>query len=158
VLNNFTDHIDVVFDRDMDPTSFTPDSIVNMTGPAGLIAPLRNYKTTAAPQIIPDRPNAVAIAPLDSFILVPDDLIIGSLSVTVDISHARDSDLKAVLFAPDGTAIQLFANVGGLGANFAGTTFDDSASLPITFGVAPFAGVFQPQQPLNMLIGHGAKG
>src|SRR5207253_1811956 len=87
VLNNFADHIDIVFDRDMDPTSFTPDAIVNMTGPAGLIAPLRNYKSTAGVQVIPDRPGPIAaVAPLDSFILVPDDLTIGSLSVSVDIS------------------------------------------------------------------------
>jgi subtilisin-like proprotein convertase family protein len=159
VLNNFVDHVDVVFDRDMDPNSFTPASILNMTGPAGLIAPLRDYKTTFTPQVIPDRPNTVAITPLDSFLLVPDDLPIGALSVTVNISHARDHDLVAYLFAPDGTRVQLFQQVGGaVGADFTGTTFDDSAAVPITFGVAPFAGVFRPAQPLNALIGHNAKG
>src|SRR5262249_47420869 len=37
VLNGINDKLDVVFDRDMDPTSFTPADILRIVGPAGPI-------------------------------------------------------------------------------------------------------------------------
>ena len=37
VLNNTASFIDVVFDRDMDPSSFTPAQVLQVMGPAGLV-------------------------------------------------------------------------------------------------------------------------
>ncbi len=69
---------------------------------------------------------------------------ITGLTITLNISHTFDSDLTATLIAPDGTPVTLFANVGGSGQNFSGTTFSDSATRSINSGVAPFSGTYQP--------------
>src|SRR5205807_1803531 len=52
--------------------------------------------------------------------------------------------LSATLIAPDGTQVQLFANVGGTGANFTNTIFDKNAASAIGTGTAPFTGSFRP--------------
>jgi len=66
------------------------------------------------------------------------------VDVRLDITHTRDSDLSAVLVAPDGTEVLLFANLGGSGDNYSLTLFDDQADNLITDGAAPFQGTFQP--------------
>jgi subtilisin-like proprotein convertase family protein len=49
VLNDTVGAIDVTFDRDMDPASFAPASILRVQGPAGLIAPAAGEAFTFAP-------------------------------------------------------------------------------------------------------------
>jgi subtilisin-like proprotein convertase family protein len=108
-------------------------------------------------QTIPDAPAG----PATSTIVVPDDggvLKVAALRVRLDVSHGRDGDLTAVLIAPDGTRVTLFAGVGGSGVNFTGTILDDAAAIPITTGVAPFPGSFRPQQPLAALAGKDLQG
>lgn len=39
ILNGTTSSVDVIFDRDMDPTTFTPSSVLRVLGPAGAIGP-----------------------------------------------------------------------------------------------------------------------
>ncbi len=47
---------------------------------------------------------------------------------------------------------------GSSGDNFTGTTFDDSATTPISSGTAPFSGSFKPETPLAALNGIAANG
>ena len=78
------------------------------------------------------------------------------VTVSVDITYPNDADLAAVLIAPDGTQVPLFANVGGQG--FPNTTFDDAAETPITQATAPFTGTYQPIGMLSNLVGLDASG
>jgi len=79
---------------------------------------------------------------------------------TVSITHPYDQDLSGWLIAPDGTTVDLFANVGGNGANFTGTVFDDSAQMSIQDANArpPFAGTFKPKGLLSAFIGENITG
>jgi len=83
-------------------------------------------------------------------------LDIGSLSgsvtdvnVSLDITHACDSDLAAYLVGPTGQRVLLFSGLGGNGDNFTNTTFDDEVGTSITQGVAPFSGTYRPQARLS---------
>ncbi|MDB5336396.1 MAG: Protein of unknown function precursor containing a C-terminal secretion signal, partial [Planctomycetaceae bacterium] len=71
------------------------------------------------------------------------------LNVTLSIDHTRDSDLSVFLVSPQGTRVQLFNNVGGVGQNFTSTTFDSQANTAIDLGAAPFTGTFSPQGTLS---------
>ncbi len=83
---------------------------------------------------------------------------ISDLNVRLNITHTWDSDLAAVLVAPDGTEIVLFDGVGGSGDNFNNTLFDDEASIGIGSGVAPFTGSYRPQESLTAFDGKNANG
>ncbi|MBC8107880.1 MAG: S8 family serine peptidase [Anaerolineae bacterium] len=80
------------------------------------------------------------------------------VTVTLSIAHTFDSDLSVVLISPTGTRVTLFDGVGGSGDNFNNTTFDDRAALLITFGNAPFAGTYRPQQALTAFEGEAGNG
>jgi len=73
------------------------------------------------------------------------------INVKLNISHTRDSDLILTLISPSGTRITLANRVGGSGDHFTNTIFDDAASVAISLGSAPFAGSYQPLNPLAVL-------
>jgi len=79
--------------------------------------------------------------------------VVTDVNVSLDITHTFDGDLQVFLTSPTGTKVTLFANVGGAGQNFTGTTLDDEAPLIITGGAAPFTGIFQPQGLLSNFDG-----
>ena len=79
--------------------------------------------------------------------------IVFDVNATVNITHPYDGDLQATLSAPDGTSVQLFANVGFNNDNFVNTTLDDEAATAITAGTAPFTGSFRPAFPLSAMDG-----
>jgi subtilisin-like proprotein convertase family protein len=81
--------------------------------------------------------------------------------VSLYLTHPRDADLTNIsLIAPDGTTVLLSSANGGTGTNYgigcspdaSRTTFDDAALVPVTSGVAPFVGSFQPQSSLGAFI------
>jgi subtilisin-like proprotein convertase family protein len=116
-------------------------------------------KPQAPVKLIPGGP--LALMP----ITVPNNFVIQGAKVTVNIATTYDQALQAVLYAPDGTAIPLFTNVGSgpvLGqSGFQNTTLDDAAATPIQQGVTPFntpPGSYKPQKPLSVLNGKGSKG
>ncbi len=78
---------------------------------------------------------------------------IAHISVSLNIAFTDDADLTAILIAPDGTQVPLFAGVGGTGGNFVNTTFDDSGETSITTGKAPFTGTYRPTGQLSTLDG-----
>ncbi len=83
---------------------------------------------------------------------------ITDVNVTLDISHTRDEDLEAYLISPQGTKVNLFIFVGGIGDNFTNTTLDDSAATSIAVGSAPFTGTYRPEGSLADYIDESSIG
>ena len=75
------------------------------------------------------------------------------ISCTVNIDHTYVGDLILTLIAPDGSSVVLSTQLGGAGVNYTGTVFSDTATTPIGNGVAPFTGVFNPEQAFSTLSG-----
>jgi subtilisin-like proprotein convertase family protein len=100
--------------------------------------------------------SSTATATLD----VTDSFAIKGLTIQLNITSTRDSDLIATLVAPDGTSVRLFTNLSGSSGTqgFAGTILDDNATTPIQLGLPPYNGVFNPQTPLLALLNHGSSG
>ncbi|MFO0788304.1 MAG: proprotein convertase P-domain-containing protein [Pirellulales bacterium] len=84
--------------------------------------------------------------------------VVSDINVTLDINHTYDSDLDVYLISPSGTRVKLFADIGGAGDHFHGTTLDDAAATGIAQNSAPFTGTFRPQEPLSVLNGQQAHG
>jgi subtilisin family serine protease len=116
-----------------------------------VIVPYNTYTTAAAAPVRASTWSA-------SVLTVADSVTIGSLAVRVNLTYPRDGDLTLYLQAPDGTLITLAAQRGGTGANFQGTLFDNGAALPVSSGLAPFAGAFRPETALAALAGKNVKG
>jgi len=78
----------------------------------------------------------------------------------VDLVHTYDGDVLFSLRSPSGTEVVLSAyNSGGLfGANYANTVFNDSATVPISGGLAPFTGTFKADSSLSAFSGQDAYG
>ena len=67
------------------------------------------------------------------------------IAVRLNISHTFDGDLKIYLISPQGQVLCLTADNSGSGANFTNTTFSDAGIAPLTFGGAPYTGIYKPQ-------------
>ncbi|HVS39537.1 MAG TPA: S8 family serine peptidase [Gemmataceae bacterium] len=93
-----------------------------------------------------------------STITVNQDITIGSLAATLNITFPNDSGLFIFLQAPDGTQVLLVAHRGGTGQNFVGTILSAGASKAIGAGAAPFTGTFLPESTLSVLNGGDARG
>jgi subtilisin-like proprotein convertase family protein len=231
VLNKTNNAIDVVFDRQMQASSFTPSQVLRIVGPAGLIpgpyTVIPNPNGNEDPNfpktfritfpLLPGSPNGVASgtytvlfgpnilskagdlmdqnqnAGLDalrsvsstnnqtqmlgvdstnvplavpasktvtSTLTVNDSFVVEGITLRLNMSSPRNADLVATLVAPDGTSVRLFTHVGNSNGTqgFVNTVFDDNAVTPIQAGTPPFNGTFNPQTPLDILLGHGAGG
>ena len=107
--------------------------------------------------------TAIGPGVLNSQVVIPTSVtgsVDSSLQVQLSILHPNDADLSAMLIAPDGTQVSLFA-VGTLsGADLTNTVFSDSATTKITAGTAPYTGTFKPEDPkgLAQLIGKNLAG
>jgi subtilisin family serine protease/subtilisin-like proprotein convertase family protein len=93
-----------------------------------------------------------------SAVIFGQNVTILSVKVTVGVTFSSDGSLILKLIAPDGTTVVLSNLRGGSGANFQGTTFDDTASTPIAIGSAPFGGSYRPDSQLATLAGKNASG
>src|SRR5579885_781198 len=93
-----------------------------------------------------------------SYLTVGPDLTIKDVSVTVNINHTWDGDLRIYLISPSGTKVLLDNRRGGSGHNLTSTVFSDSAGQAISQGRAPFSGSFRPEKPLAALGGQNARG
>jgi len=92
-------------------------------------------------------------------IVVTESFSILDINVEINIDHTRVRDLVVNLIGPNGQVIELANRVGGAkGQNFTGTTFDDSATLSITEGSAPFTDSFRPTGDLSALEGLDVNG
>ncbi len=85
--------------------------------------------------------------------------LVYDLDVTFSASIQPSDDLLVTLASPAGTIITLFDGVGdGFGADFDGTVLDDDATTPIADGAPPFAGDYQPADPLSAFVGEDPNG
>jgi subtilisin-like proprotein convertase family protein len=92
---------------------------------------------------------------------------ISDLNVRVRVSHGYDADLTITVKPPHSDFRHLTREYGNDGNNFGTgaksckgnfTVFDDEALTPISAGVAPFAGPFQPYNSLLPADGTSRKG
>jgi subtilisin-like proprotein convertase family protein len=115
---------------------------------------------SSIPVPIPDRPSesdppGQAISNLMVSEL-PSQIV--DVNVTLNIQHSWVSDLDVFLRSPGGILVELFTDVGGSGSNFTGTILDDSASVAISSGFAPFTGSFRPEGVLADFQGSDPNG
>ena len=73
------------------------------------------------------------------------------VDATVDVTHAKTSEVRMTLTSPSGASSTLVALRGDDGQNFLGTTFDDEATATIATGTAPFSGSYRPETPLSAM-------
>jgi subtilisin-like proprotein convertase family protein len=83
---------------------------------------------------------------------------IDDVDVVLDISLPWDEDLDVYLLAPDDTRVELFTDVGDIGADFTQTVLDDEAAMSIQNGDAPFTGRYRPEGSLSALAGREGQG
>ncbi len=158
-LNSTVSAVNVTFDRDMDPTSFTNAQIQRIVGPIGLINGPHRYNNLDINRVTP----ASAAQKLLSPIAISDDYTIGDMDIRLFITHGRSSDLVVTLIAPDGTRVPLVVNAPATvtpSPNFMNTLLDDAAPSSITTGSAPYNRVigYRPVSPLSALNGKNIKG
>ena len=95
---------------------------------------------------------------ITSSLTVPDSYTLHDVNVELSIAHTWDADLDIYLIAPDLTRIELSTGNGWSGDDYTNTVFDDSASVSITDGTAPFTGSYRPEGPLAALNGMSVQG
>jgi parallel beta-helix repeat protein len=119
--------------------SKTPIHKIRVTEEAGDNTAANSVFTSGPGILIPDNNTAVDVP-----LTVGPNYTIADVNVTLNITHARASDLRLELVAPDNTVVLLKnpGAVGVTGANFTNTYLDDSATLNIDLGSAPFTGAF----------------
>jgi subtilisin-like proprotein convertase family protein len=137
-----------------DPLDTNENAGVNLlfgTAPLGTATLSTFSNTTATP--------LAAASTVTSTLTIPTSFLIKDLTVALDITYPNDPDLEVVLTSPDGTSVELIKNAGAAnGANFTGTILADAALTSIQNASAPFAGQFQPFQPLSAFNGKNAFG
>jgi subtilisin-like proprotein convertase family protein len=128
-----------------------PDAVAFIDGNAsGSFDTFENTFENTTQTDIPD--NGSTTSTLEVSGVVGD---IFDLNVGLNITHTWNPDLVASLIAPDGTRVELFANVGApFVGNFTDTVLDDSAELSINEGSTPFTGSFRPEEPLSTFQGN----
>ena len=88
-------------------------------------------------------------AGISSKILITSNKKIRDVNVTVNITHPWIGDLDLMLISPSGKSVLLVASRYDEGLNYTNTVFDDSASLSISSGAAPYTGTFRPEGLLS---------
>lgn len=112
---------------------------------------------------LPINDSSTFEVPLD----VPDEGSVVRVDARVRLNHTFDGDVDLALVSPLGTVVDLSTDNGGGGDNYGSgantcsgtkTVFYDGAAKSITAVAAPFAGTFQPEQPLDTLTGEPSDG
>ena len=132
-------------------------SLIVADGTTGGAAGRLNSWSLGVTPLVPEGAGTL----LDSTLTIPyadDSFKIAHLAVQLNLTAAQDSDLQVDLISPTGADVPLFANVGGTGKNFTNTTFDQSATIPIASGVAPFALTYRPAGDLGTVVGQSIRG
>ena len=115
----------------MQAGTFTARSSVADHGANGLDQrPSVFLRTILVNQTIP-KATTTGQGMLSQTLTVPDyngTFTVADVTVSLNITDANDSNLTAVLIAPDGTPVALFSNVGSSGQNFTSTVLDDASS------------------------------
>jgi subtilisin-like proprotein convertase family protein len=122
---------------------------------------LRSHEPEFIERIPKSTAAATDLADLATTVVEFDYPNVGSISdvdISVNLAHARISDLRLRLQGPSGTTVTLFDQLGGSGSNINTTAFDDEAESSITIGLPPYGGRFRPQQPLSAFDGQSMTG
>jgi subtilisin-like proprotein convertase family protein len=107
-------------------------------------------------------PIGGAVRPITSRIFIPDNVTISDINLRLTITHQqapgerplmRDDDYDVYLISPNGTRLELFSDVGGVGINFVDLFLNDEAlrctpgcqAIYIQDGSAPFSDDFRPE-------------
>lgn len=128
----------------------------------GVAVTCNNYDSGVVNVPIPDGNDATGSnpgAPAFSTINVPDDVIIESFSLTVDISHTFIGDLLIQIQHPDVATNNAFVNVylGECGNNTnMNVTFEDGAAAIVC--ASPTTGTYAPSNPLSIFNGLSSQG
>lgn len=118
-----------------------------------LVATPITYSSPDVPKPIPDNSSTT------STLSIPDNYLITTLTVQINVTHTFDSDLVISLVSPgSAVTVQLANSVDGSGDNFTDTIFDDAAGTSISAGTPPFTGSFRPEQPLSGFNGLNING
>lgn len=111
------------------------------------------YASSNVPLAIQD------LVTVDSILNVPSSFTLTDVNVVnLNLAHTWDTDVDLFLISPSGTQVELFTDVGGSDDNFINTVLDDSATIAITAGVAPFTGRYRPEGLLSAFTGQTASG
>ena len=134
-------------------TAGTVTRRVQLSSPTPTTGAARQFASSDVPRAVPDGGIADSTVSV-SGISVP----IAKVQVSVHLRHTYVSDLLLSLIGPDGTEVELSNRNGNGGQDYGAscasrTIFDDDSTNKLVFGVAPFAGVFQPQSPLSVFVG-----
>ena len=80
---------------------------------------------------------------------------VADITVQLNAVFQADSDLTAILIAPNGSQVTLFSGLSGGQVQLHQHHLDDAAEASITTGAAPFTGTFKPSgsTPLSTLNG-----
>jgi subtilisin-like proprotein convertase family protein len=114
--------------------------------------PLVVSESSNVPVVIPDANTDGILSPIT--IVESSALASELVSVSIDLlNHTWVGDLVIFLVAPDGSMILLQQNVGVAGDNFVNTEYSMSATNPISNGIAPFTGLYIPQQAFSNFTG-----
>jgi len=84
---------------------------------------------------------------------VSSDIPVSGVVANFNITHPVVGDLVLTLSDPAGDPWVLSANNGGSGADYSNTTIDWSEANPINGALAPFTGIYGPEQSLAPLVG-----
>jgi subtilisin-like proprotein convertase family protein len=109
---------------------------------------------SSGPVPIPDNDPAGGT----STITVSRAATVQDVNVSVNITHIFDGSLTLKLITPNGIAIALANQRGGVASNYPGTVFDDEAATAIASATPPFVGSFRPESPLSVADGLNAAG
>jgi subtilisin-like proprotein convertase family protein len=123
---------------------------------ADAVAPRRQTFQPAAaslPVAIPD--NSLIEQTID-VTGMPGNIL--DVNLTLNITHPNVSDLRVTLISPDGASVVLVNGIGGTGADFVSTVFDQAATASIDTATAPFTGTFRPHGDLRSLNGGNPNG
>ncbi|MFC1794243.1 M4 family metallopeptidase, partial [Planctomycetota bacterium] len=112
----------------------------------------RKFYSSNVPKDIHSLKTTISTLDIDETGLIID------LNVEIDIYHTWNEDLSVYLISPDGTAVELFTNVGSDSTSFIGTILDDEVPISITDGLGPFNGSYSPEGNLSDLIGKSITG
>jgi subtilisin-like proprotein convertase family protein len=93
-----------------------------------------------------------------STIPVPPGGAVINAAVKVAIGHNYITDIIVHLTSPENTTIDLTSHNGSVGHNYRNTVFSDSGMTSIVNGVAPFTGVYRPEQPFTAFNGQASGG
>jgi subtilisin-like proprotein convertase family protein len=142
------------YSQDTLPLIIPGPHVVRAFVPGNPILPQGAPATFTTTATVPFTDNTVVRAPVTVSDFSPGQ-VISAMTVFVNIAgYPRTGDLVLTLIAPDGARLTLFNQEPGAGGGATGgqglgpITFDDTSTVALSAGTAPYNGTFRPDTPL----------